>query len=88
MDYAQKGSLRGNPLRRRFLRIGQPHTIKCERNMELMHKICTETGLPIEPQDSRTALLNNIFGIEVDSDAPIPIFLLVSAYTALYEMES
>ena len=51
-----------------FLTIGRPHSDECARNMELMHKICLETGLPLELAKTEGPLSSLTFlGIELDS---------------------
>ena len=53
-----------------FITVGTPLTSECERNPRVMHEICTEVGLPYEPEkDEGPASTITFLGIEIDSTA-------------------
>ena len=51
-----------------FLTIGKPESDKCQRNMHIMHDICSKAGLPLEPTKTQGPSETLTFlGIELDA---------------------
>jgi len=53
-----------------FLTIGRPNSDECQHNMDLMHEVCQQAGLPLEPSKTQGPSDKLTFlGIELDTAA-------------------
>ena len=53
-----------------FLTVGAPGTSECESNSDLMHRVCGEVAMPVEPEkDEGPASTISFLGLELDSMA-------------------
>ena len=53
-----------------FITLGAPGSNECQKNSDVMHEICKEVGMPIEPEkDEGPATTITFTGIELDSVA-------------------
>ena len=53
-----------------FVTLGPPQSKQCQSNMEIMHEVCDQLGLPIEPErDKGPATVILFLGTELDSTA-------------------
>ena len=51
-----------------FITVGAPGTLSCTKNAAVMHEICQEVGLPVEPdKDEGPATSITFLGLELDS---------------------
>ena len=53
-----------------FITVGAPGTSECESNSDLMHRVCGEVAMPVEPEkDEGPASTISFLGLELDSMA-------------------
>ena len=53
-----------------LITVRAPGSLECERNSDLMHRVCERVGLPAEPEkDEGPATTIGFLGIEIDSVA-------------------
>ena len=53
-----------------FITVGAPGSLECEKNSDLMHRVCERVGLPAEPEkDEGPATTIGFLGMEIDSVA-------------------
>ncbi len=53
-----------------FITVGAPQSMECGRNVEVMHAVCEEVGMPVEPEkDEGPATTITFLGLEIDSIA-------------------
>lgn len=53
-----------------FVTLGPPNSRECETNMGIMHEVCEEVGLPVEPEkDEGPATGITFLGVELDTEA-------------------
>ena len=53
-----------------FITLGPPKSNQCQSNVETMHEVCEQLGLPMEPKkDEGPATAITFLGIELDSVA-------------------
>ena len=53
-----------------FVTVGAPGTQECQRNVDLMHVVCTKADMPVEPEKDEGPATTIVFlGLELDSTA-------------------
>ncbi len=53
-----------------FVTMGDPEGDECGRNADIMHGICEQLGMPVEPEkDEGPATVISFLGLELDSTA-------------------
>ena len=51
-----------------FIMVGAPRSIECARNVEVIHRVCRELNVPMEPEkDEGAATTITFLGLELDS---------------------
>ena len=55
-----------------FVTAGPPNSEECQNNVRIMKEVCSETGLPVEPEkDEGPATRIGVLGIELDTEAMV-----------------